>query len=331
MNIISKGIDISHWQGNFDLAKAKSDGFAFAVVKAGGSDNGRYVDSRFTANYDKAKAQGMPVGVYWYTDARTVDAAVTDADYLYERCLKGRQFELPIYFDVEGKMLGLGRRLLTDIVHAWCQRMEALGFWAGIYASTSTFRGCMYDDELQRYAHWVAQWSKSCSYDRESLGMWQYGGETNMICSNKVAGQTCDQDYMLVDYPTLIKRDGKNGFTASDAKEETAKAETETVYTQEQFVRDIQTACGAKVDGIAGAETLGKTVTLSTSKNRTHAAVKPVQQRLKALGFDPGNADGIYGSKTKAAVKAYQKANGCTQDGIITAGNKTWRKLLGIA
>ena len=157
-----------------------------------------------------------------------------------------------------------------------------------------------------------------------------YGGETNMICSNKVAGQTCDQDYMLVDYPTLIKRDGKNGFTASAVKEETTKVATETAYTQEQFVRDIQTACGAKVDGIAGMETLGKTVTLSSSKNRTHAAVKPVQQRLKALGFDPGNADGIYGSKTKAAVKAYQKANGCTQDGIITAGNKTWRKLLGM-
>ena len=102
-------------------------------------------------------------------------------------------------------------------------------------------------------------------------------------------------------------------------------------YTLTQFVKDIQKATGAAVDGIAGSETISKTVTLSASKNRTHAAVKPVQKRLHALGYTQvGNADGVAGAKFTAAVKAFQAANGCVADGEITAKNKTWRKLLGM-
>ena len=99
-----------------------------------------------------------------------------------------------------------------------------------------------------------------------------------------------------------------------------------------QFVRDVQRACGAAVDGIAGKETLSKTVTLSATKNRTHPAVKWVQQRLFTLGYaQVGEADGIAGAKFTAAVKQFQQDNGCTADGEITARNATWRKLLGMA
>lgn len=102
-------------------------------------------------------------------------------------------------------------------------------------------------------------------------------------------------------------------------------------YTQEQFVRDVQAAVGAKIDGIAGKETLGKTVTLSASKNSRHAAVKPVQKWLYALGYtEVGGADGKAGPKFDAAVKHYQKDHGRNVDGEITAGNITWRKLLGM-
>ncbi len=103
------------------------------------------------------------------------------------------------------------------------------------------------------------------------------------------------------------------------------------VYPLEEFVKDIQKACGAAVDGIPGPETLSKTVTLSASKNRRHAAVKPVQERLCHLGYhEVGEADGITGPKFTAAVKAFQKDNGCYVDGEITARNKTWKKLLGM-
>jgi peptidoglycan hydrolase-like protein with peptidoglycan-binding domain len=103
-------------------------------------------------------------------------------------------------------------------------------------------------------------------------------------------------------------------------------------YTQEDFIREVQKACGAAVDGIAGPETISKTVTLSESKNRRHAAVKAVQKRLYALGYtEVGEADGIAGIKFTNAVIHYQEDNRCWADGEITARNKTWKKLLGLS
>lgn len=100
-------------------------------------------------------------------------------------------------------------------------------------------------------------------------------------------------------------------------------------YTLEQFVRDVQAAIGVAVDGIPGPETLSKTVTVSQQKNATHPVVAPIQRRLAALGYtDVGEADGIAGVKFTAAVTAFQRDNGCWVDGEITAGNKTWKKLL---
>ena len=53
--------------------------------------------------------------------------------------------------------------------------------------------------------------------------------------------------------------------------------------------------------------------------------VKKLQENLNKLGFNCGTADGIFGVKTEAAVKAFQKANGLAVDGI--AGPKTLSKI----
>lgn len=102
-------------------------------------------------------------------------------------------------------------------------------------------------------------------------------------------------------------------------------------YDLDQFVRDVQKAIGATVDGVAGFETLGKTVTLSARRNISHAAVLAVQKRLRALGYDEvGKADGVAGAKFEEAVRHYQRDHGCEADGEITAEAQTWRKLLGM-
>lgn len=105
----------------------------------------------------------------------------------------------------------------------------------------------------------------------------------------------------------------------------------DTLYTKTQFIKDVQAAIGAGVDGKAGNETLSKTVTVSATKNRKHAVVKPIQKYLNSKGFNCGTPDGCAGSKFDSAVKAYQKANGCVADGEVTAKGKTWKKLLGLA
>ena len=118
-----------------------------------------------------------------------------------------------------------------------------------------------------------------------------------------------------------------DGESSTDTS--TAKAEGE--YTLKQFVKDVQKACGAAVDGIAGKETLSKTVTLSAKENNRHAAVLAVQKRLCALGYaEVGKIDGVAGMKFTSAVAHFQQDNGCAVDGVITAKNKTWRKLLGM-
>ena len=122
---------------------------------------------------------------------------------------------------------------------------------------------------------------------------------------------------------------------AGPAKPTTTTTPTTTTagnYSMQQFVRDVQKAIGASVDGVAGFETLGKTVTLSARWNISHAAVLAVQKRLAALGYtEIGKADGVAGAKFTEAVKHFQQDHGCVADGEITAEGKTWMKLLGMA
>lgn len=121
------------------------------------------------------------------------------------------------------------------------------------------------------------------------------------------------------------------GYTVydNDGKAVYSKAEE---YSQTEFIKDVQRATGSAVDGIAGSETLGNTVTVSENINDAHAVVKFIQKRLYALGYtEVGEADGFAGPKFTQAVMHFQKDNGCVADGEITAHNKTWRKLLGMA
>ena len=57
----------------------------------------------------------------------------------------------------------------------------------------------------------MAEWNTECKYNGD-YGMWQFGGETNKIRSNKIAGMTVDQDYAYKDYPSIMKKQGLNGY-----------------------------------------------------------------------------------------------------------------------
>ena len=98
----------------------------------------------------------------------------------------------------------------------------------------------------------------------------------------------------------------------------------------EQWIKNVQKKLGAKVDGIARTETLSKTIKLSKWTNSKHSVVKQVQNRLKSLGYDCGETDGIYGEKTELAVKALQRDIGIKEEGYIAKGQTTWKVLLGL-
>lgn len=209
------GIDVSKWQGDFNFEKAVAEGVEFVILKAGGGDDCLYKDSKFESNYNKCRTLGIPVGAYFFGRATTIDKAREEA-YYFISLLKDKQFEYPVYYDVEGRMVTeTVTDTLTDIVVTFCNIMEDAGYWVGIYSSQSYFNCKMYDDLLTRYSHWVACWGKSfpelCS--KSEVQMWQFGGDTNKIRTNKIAGVTCDQNYCYYNYPTEIKNKGLNGFS----------------------------------------------------------------------------------------------------------------------
>lgn len=103
------------------------------------------------------------------------------------------------------------------------------------------------------------------------------------------------------------------------------------MYTQSDFIKEVQSAIGAKVDGKIGNETLSKLVTVSRYKNNKHPVVKPLQRYLNTLGYSCGNADGIAGIKFTNAAKSWAKANGCVVDGEFSKNGKSWRKILGVS
>lgn len=132
-----------------------------------------------------------------------------------------------------------------------------------------------------------------------------------------------------VGYATMEAVAKLKGLKKKISDSDAAKADY--VFDQTEFIKEVQRCCGAKVDGIAGPETLRKTVTVSESKNRTHPVVRAIQLRLQVLGYTQvGKVDGVAGTMFAAAVVAFQEDNRCWADGEITARNKTWKKLLGM-
>ena len=226
------GIDVSRWQGDFDFKKAKSEGVKFVIIKCGGADAGIYKDIMFEDNYKKAKAAGLGVGAYFFGAATTVEQAKKEADS-FAAFLKGKQLDYPVFYDVEDANMNVGKDKLSAIVKAFCEAMEKAGYWCGFYTNYDWYLTKLNGAELaKRFSLWLAYWGSKLP-DVPNVQMWQFGGETNLIRTNIVAGVVCDQDYCYVDYPSLIKSNGKNGYkktttTTTTTKPTTTKPKTET-------------------------------------------------------------------------------------------------------
>lgn len=96
-------------------------------------------------------------------------------------------------------------------------------------------------------------------------------------------------------------------------------------FNSVEWIKSLQRALNVSVDGVAGSETHGACPTIR--KGYTGTVVKLMQQRLEyEFGYSVGGCDGIFGSKTLAAVKKFQKAKGLEVDGIV--GKYTWKALL---
>ena len=201
----SHGIDVSKHQGVIDWSKVKTD---FAILRAG---FGRYTsqkDTQFERNYAGAKAAGIPVGAYWYSYAKSVEEAREEAKACLQ-VLQGKQFEFPIYFDIEDSTQGnLGKAVLTAICEVFCDTLEKAGYFAGVYASNFWFTSKLDHARLaSKYTIWLADYR--AGYNKTLVrNMHQYtsNGHVDGI-SGRVDMNTC-----ALDFPRIIKAAGLNGY-----------------------------------------------------------------------------------------------------------------------
>lgn len=203
-----RGIDVSRWQGKIDWARVKAAGIQFAIIKAGGSDDGFYTDRNWEANYYGAKANGIAVGAYYFVGPKCINAAAGKADAgRFIQLLKGKQLEYPVFMDNEAQP-AYARAGITDATIAFCETMEAAGYFAGVYGSAwSGFHDRMDDSRLTSYTHWVAQYASKCTYSGR-YGIWQYSSKGRI---SGISGNV-DMNISYVDYPSVIKSGGFNGF-----------------------------------------------------------------------------------------------------------------------
>lgn len=222
---MEKCIDVSSHNGNIDFKKVKAAGINNVIIRCGYTGYGKShtlnKDSKFETNYKNAKEAGLNVGAYYYAVALTEADAYREANFVLS-LLKDKQFELPIYYDVEDvhdtsesgvltqNMQGLSKALLTAIVNRFCETVEKEGYFVGIYSGKYWFRDSLDMSVLNRYTVWLAHWVSKTDYTG-SYALWQY---TNLGTVNGVSGDV-DMNILYQDFASIIKRLGLNGFTAS--------------------------------------------------------------------------------------------------------------------
>lgn len=216
---MSKGIDVSMWQGNVDFSKVKAAGYDFVIIRCNNWDNGLncvVVDPYFEQNYARAKAAGLAVGVYYYTWQSSVLGARKDAELCLE-LIRGKQFEYPIYFDLEWqKAFAQGRSVCSAMVETFCKTLEEAGYFVGLYISRSPLQDYITPEVAKRYVLWIAEYGVNAPRYNGEYGMWQYSSTGSVP---GVSGST-DLDECYIDYPEIIKACGLNGFPKQTEPEE---------------------------------------------------------------------------------------------------------------
>ena len=175
------GIDVSKWNGEIDWDRVRNAGVEFAIVRAGyrGSVTGSLVeDPCFAANMKGAAASGVPVGVYFFTQAVNEVEAVEEASVVLQ-LVKQYSLDYPIFIDTEGaggngRADGLDAETRTLVCEAFCRTIENAGYKAGVYGSRNWYNNNLYTDRLDSdYCIWLAEY-RSVPLYQGYYQIWQY-------------------------------------------------------------------------------------------------------------------------------------------------------------
>lgn len=195
----TRGIDVSSYQGDIDWEQVYESGVRFAIIRAGGMYYGSgeiYTDDNFIKNVEGAKAAGLKVGAYFFSQAVSEDEAKAEAEATV-KLLNGRKLDMPIFFDWErigtdaARTDDLDFETMTDCAVGFCETVEQAGYDAGVYVYCDTaYNG--YDlTRLQDYTIWFAGLG-TYPYFYYSFDAWQYSH------SGTVPGVSADCDLDMI-------------------------------------------------------------------------------------------------------------------------------------
>lgn len=203
-----KGIDVSKHQGTIDWKKVKDDGIEFAIIRIGYGGSAPVKDEKFEENYKNARAVGIKVGAYLYSYANS-QSDIDKEKASVKTWLNGRVLDLPFYIDIEDKKTqgDLSVSALSNLVNSFCEFIENLGYWAGIYANKNWLETKLDMNKLNKYTVWLAQWTNNPTY-QGSYGMWQYTSDGKV---NGINGRV-DMNYQVKELG------GKIGTTSNNKK-----------------------------------------------------------------------------------------------------------------
>ena len=187
------GIDVSSHQKSIDWAAVKNSGVKFAMIQVGyrGYETGALMDDAyFEENIQGAIENGIDVGVYFFSQAVSVEEARAEADFVLER-VKKYNLQLPIVFDLEEVSNATDRienttaQERTQAAVTFMNHIKNAGYQAMVYSSSQLFETVFDMNYLHDFDFWVADYSYTPNFSYH-FSIWQYtdAGSINGISTN---------------------------------------------------------------------------------------------------------------------------------------------------
>ena len=173
------GVDVSKYQGQIDWEQVAASGIQFAIIRVGGRGYGQsgnlYADDMAQKNYTAAKAAGLQVGAYFFSQAISVEEAEAEATYVLEQ-IRNWELDIPVVFDWEyisetARTANTDAATVTACADAFCKRILAAGKKAMIYVRPED--SVLELETLASYPRWVALHGDTMDYPY-SFDFWQY-------------------------------------------------------------------------------------------------------------------------------------------------------------
>lgn len=174
------GIDISEHQQAIDWVAVKEAGIEFVMIRVGyrGYMYGEiYDDSAAQEHYQGAKAAGLKIGAYFFSQAVNAEEAKAEAEFALN-AVQDWELDMPLVYDweyisAEARTGTVGSRDLTDCAIAFCSAVQAAGYDTMIYFNQNQGWDLLFLEELTDYGFWLAMYSDRMTYPYK-LAMWQY-------------------------------------------------------------------------------------------------------------------------------------------------------------